>query len=84
MADTAADPNINTLPKGGGVRIVGRNAAGHPIFAPEEAAQPEGSAASRLLSSFGGVLGGTASGLYHAVVEGPQNPEEASGLIADY
>ena len=39
--------------------------------------KPEGSAASRFLSSAGGAIGGAASGLYHAVIEGPQNPEEA-------
>jgi hypothetical protein len=88
VADTAADPNINTLAKGGGVRIVGRNAAGEPILAPEKPAAPEGGAAPRLLSSFGGAIGGAASGLYHAVVEGPQNPEEAKwadrGLLTTY
>ena len=73
---TAADPNINTQPEGGPSRVVGRNANGQPILQPAET-KPEGSAASRFLSSAGGAIGGAASGLYHAVIEGPQNPEEA-------
>jgi hypothetical protein len=73
-----------------GVRIAGKNAAGRPMYAPEEAAKPAGSAASRFLSNFVQPVGGAMSGLYHGVVEGAQNPEEAkvqektgrAGLIA--
>ena len=61
-----------------GVRIVGRNAAGQAIFAPEEAEKPAGGAASRFLSSAGQAFGGAVSGLYHGVVEGAQTPEEAA------
>jgi hypothetical protein len=65
----------STVPKG--VRLVGRNAAGRPMYAPEEAAKPAGAAASRFLSSAGQTFGGAVSGLYHGVVEGAQSPEEA-------
>ena len=77
VADTAADPNINTQPKGSGTRVVGRNSAGQPILAPEEPNQPQGGMVGRAASSFGQALGGAAAGLYHGLVEGPQNPEEA-------
>jgi hypothetical protein len=60
-----------------GVRIAGKNAAGRPMYAPEEAAKPVGGAASRFVSSAGQAVGGAVSGLYHGVVEGAQNPEEA-------
>lgn len=60
-----------------GVRIAGKNAAGRPMYAPEEAAKPVGGAASRFVSSAGQAIGGAVSGLYHGVVEGAQNPEEA-------
>jgi len=60
-----------------GVRIAGKNAAGRPMYAPEEAAKPVGGAASRFMSSAGQAVGGAVSGLYHGVVEGAQNPEEA-------
>jgi hypothetical protein len=73
-APQAAAPD-STVPKG--VRIVGRNAAGRPMYAPEEAPKPAGGAASRFLSSAGQAFGGAVSGLYHGVVEGAQNPEEA-------
>ena len=57
-------------------------------FAPEEPAKPEGNPFSRLASSTGAVLGGAASGLHHAMVEGPQNSEEAKwdkrGLLKTY
>ena len=79
LADTAADPNVGrgeNLPSG--VRVVGRNTAGAPIFAPVEAAKPQGGMVSRFVSSAGNVVGGAVSGLYHGVVEGPQNPEEAA------
>jgi hypothetical protein len=75
--DAAADPNLNAnakLPQG--VKIAGRNAAGQPIYAPV-AAEPEGSAVGRFLGNAANVVAGTASGLYHAVTAGPQNPEEA-------
>lgn len=73
-----------------GVRIAGTNAAGRPIYAPVEAPKPAGSAWGRLASNAGAAISGAASGLYHGVVEGPQNPEEAAakgktgqvGLIA--
>ena len=74
----AASPTTvpdSTVPKG--VRVVGRNAAGRPMYAPEEQAKPAGGAASRFLSSAGQTFGGAVSGLYHGVVEGAQNPEEA-------
>ena len=75
---TAAPDSASTLPKG--VRITGKNAAGRPVYAPEEAAKPVGGAASRFVSSAGQAIGGAVSGLYHGVVEGAQNPEEAKTL----
>jgi predicted transposase YbfD/YdcC len=86
-ASQTAAPD-STVPKG--ARVVGRNAAGRPMYAPEEAAKPVGGAASRFLSSAGEAIGGAVSGLYHGVAEGAQNPEEAktvqktgrAGLIA--
>jgi len=59
-----------------GVRIVGRNAAGQPILAP--ASDPQGSAAGRFGSSTWEQLKQPFVGLYHGLVEGPQNPEEAA------
>jgi flagellar biosynthesis GTPase FlhF len=79
LADTAADPNAGrgeNLPSG--VRVAGRNTAGQPILAPVEAAGPQGGAFGRFVSSAGQAIGGAVSGLYHGVVEGPQNPEEAA------
>ena len=71
-----------------GVRIAGTNAAGRPIYAPVEPAGPAGGAWSRLASSAGQAIGGAVSGMYHGVVEGPQNPEEAKwhrrGLLTTY
>jgi len=71
-----------------GVRISGTNAAGRSIYAPVEQPKPTGSAWGRLASSAGAAIGGAVSGLYHGVVEGPQNPEEAKwdrrGLLTTY
>jgi hypothetical protein len=66
-----------------GVKVAGVNAAGQPIYAPAGQPQPTGSAARRFLQSAVNVLGETAKGLYHGVVEGPQNPEEAAIVAKD-
>jgi hypothetical protein len=79
LADTAADPNAGrgeNLPPG--VRVAGRNTSGKAIYAPVEAAGPQGGALGRFVSSAGNAIGGAVSGIYHGVVEGPQNPEEAA------
>jgi len=59
-----------------GVKVAGTNAAGRPIFAPAGQTEPKGSAARRFLSSAVDVVKNAAKGMYHGLVEGPQNPEE--------
>jgi hypothetical protein len=84
VTDAAADPNLNkgvSLPEG--VKVVGRNAAGQPIYGPAGAPPPEGSAAHRFLSSAGAAIGGAAKGMYQGVVQGPQNPDEAA-IVAQF
>jgi len=77
--DAAADPRLNSnqhlLP---GVKAVGRNTAGQTVYAGESGTDQKTSASSRFLSSAGGAVSGAAKGLYHGIVEGPQNPHEAA------
>jgi hypothetical protein len=62
-----------------GVGIAGTNAQGMPIYAPASdlAGGPGGSAAGRFLSSAYNAVVNPVKGMYHGLVEGPQNPEEA-------
>src|SRR5208337_1958043 len=82
--DTAADPNVGQdVQVSPGVKVVGRNAAGQPIFAPEGQAKPEGSAAARFLGGAGGAIGGAPKGMYQGVVQAPQNPDE-DAIVAQF
>ena len=78
VLDDAAAPKAATkdFTKGGGVKVVGRNAAGQPIYGPEGTA-PKGSAGWRFLSSAGEQLVAPVTGVYHALTQGPQTPAEA-------
>ena len=78
VLDDAAAPKAATkdFTKGGGVKVVGRNAAGQPIYGPEGTA-PKGSAGWRFLSSAGEQLVAPVTGVYHALTQGPQTPTEA-------
>ena len=77
---SANEPNIKNRPAGAKVKVVGRNTAGQPMLAPGEPFPLEGGKAKRLLSAAGSALADTAKGMYHAVIEGPQNPEEGALL----
>jgi hypothetical protein len=59
-----------------GVRVMGKNSAGQNIYGTTDTG-PHGSAARRFLSSAFDAVKGTVSGLYHGLVEGPQNEREA-------
>jgi hypothetical protein len=75
ITDASADPNLKNLSPAPGVKVIGRNSAGQPMLAPEE--QTPNYSLGTIMSTAGNVIGSTASGIYHAVKEGPQNPEEA-------
>jgi len=81
MTDARADKKVGRLfpdlrlPEG--VRIVGMNPAGQPMFGTTGTA-PKGSAAQRFLSSAGEQIAAPITGTARAIWEGPQTPEEAA------
>jgi hypothetical protein len=81
MTDSRADKKLGRLfpdlklPEG--VKIVGMNPAGQPMFGPTGTA-PKGSAAGRFLSSAGEQLMSPFTGTARALWQGPQTPEEAA------
>ena len=78
VRDAAADKHLNDgPPMPYGVTIVGRNSAGQPILGSKSMFGLDEPALSRLASSVWEPIAGTASGLYHGLIEGPQNPAEA-------
>lgn len=78
VTDAAADPNLKNLSPAPGVRVVGKNAAGQPILAPEGQEGGKAPAWQRFVSSTGQVLSGAAKGLYHGVADEPTTPEEVA------
>lgn len=77
VKDAAADKHLNEgPPMPYGIKIVGRNSAGQPILGSQSLFGDQNSA-ERFLSKAGEAIGGAVTGLYHGLVEGPQNPEEA-------
>ncbi len=77
VKDAAADPHLNEgPPMPYGVKIVGRNSAGQPILSSASLFDNL-PAFQRLTSSIWEPIAGTAKGLYHGLIEGPQNPAEA-------
>jgi hypothetical protein len=70
----AAMGDAPSLPAG--VAIIGRNSTGGPIYGVSEP-KLAGGKARRFLQSAWEQVKQPVAGMYHAMIEGPQNPEEA-------
>jgi hypothetical protein len=78
-ADAGSNDSYSLYP---GVKIVGHNAAGQPILAPEGPPQPTGSAARRFLSSAVQAIKQPLVGMYHAATD-PARTDEEKEILGD-